>query len=84
MRRLPAEPEPLLLGWFLACLLLSGVVFGAFVAFGDVSNRTQARLIVLQPAADTRKMAIDCAAKNAPVRFACLPDRIDKKLMTQK
>lgn len=88
MRRLPAEPEaPLLLGWFLACLLLSAVVAGAFVAYGDVSARSQARMVVLPPAkvtAAARRAAVDCPATVTAARSPCPLDQIRTGSIAQR
>jgi hypothetical protein len=88
MRRFPAEPEPPpLLGWFLACLLLSVVVAGAFVAYGDVSVRSPARMVVLPPAKVTtaaRRAAVDCPAKVTTARSPCLPDQIQTGSIVQR
>ena len=84
MRRLPAEPELSLLGLFLVCLLLSVVVAGAFVVYGDVPRPAQARMVILpaQVIAEARKP--NCPAKAAAARTPCLPEWKGTKLVARR
>jgi len=70
--RLPEEREPELLGWFVACLVLSAIVVAAFLLLGDISSPKQARLIALpaQPAANVI-LAADCRKPVGSSERAC-------------